>query len=88
MTTPENRARYVLDTYLRDVGNLPTASAQELLKKLIANAIRKAVTEDRAALREKMACDSRDPCAFENVCSHHKAFAGAILGDVVGADAA
>jgi len=88
VTTPENRARYVLDTYFRDVGSLPAADAEELLRKLIADAIRKAVTEDRDALRERMACDTQEPCAFESVCSNHKALAGAILGGIVDVDAA
>jgi hypothetical protein len=79
MTTPENRARHLLDAYVRDVSGAQGMTELEVLKKLIADAIVKAVSEDRDALREKMLCDRDDPCAFQSVCSHHRALAGAIL---------
>lgn len=80
MTTPENRARYLLDAYIRNFSSAQAMTETEVLKKLIADAIAKAVAEDRDDLREKMLCDSQDPCAFQMVCSYHRAFAGAILG--------
>ena len=86
--TPETRAHYVLETYLREVGNQSAASAQELLRRLIAEAIRKAVTDERVAIRENMPCHSDEPCAFESICAHHKALAGAILGQTMDASAA
>jgi len=80
MTTPENRARHILDAYVRNFSTVQAITEAEVLKKLIADAIAKAVSEDRDDLREKMLCDSQDPCAFQMVCSYHRAFAGAILG--------
>ena len=80
MTTPENRARHVLDAYVRNFSSAQAMTELEVLKKLIADAIAKAVSEDRDALREKMLCDSQDPCAFQTVCSYHRALADAILG--------
>jgi hypothetical protein len=50
-----------------------------LLQKLIAEQIHKAVSEDRETLRTHMPCDADEPCAFDTVCAHHKALAGAIL---------
>jgi hypothetical protein len=50
-----------------------------LLQKLIAEQIHRAVNEDRETLRAQMPCDVAAPCAFDNVCAHHKALAGAIL---------
>ena len=81
MTTPENRARHLLDAYLRDFSGAQGMTEIEVLKKLIADAIVKAVSDDRNALREKMQCDTEDPCAFQSVCSNHRALAGAILSD-------
>ena len=80
MTSSESRARSALDNYLHDVGTPQTITQQDLLRKLIAEAIKKAVNEDRDALRENMACDTQDPCTLGNVCSRHKALAGAMLG--------
>jgi hypothetical protein len=80
MTTPENRARHLLDAYVRTFSSAQGMTEIEALKKLIADAIAKAVSDDRESLREKMLCDSQDPCAFQSVCSYHRAFAGAILG--------
>ena len=79
MTTPENRAGHLLDAYVRDFAGAHGMTELEVLKKLIADAIVKAISEDRDALREKMMCDKEDPCAFQSVCSHHRALAGAIL---------
>jgi len=78
MTSADSHARHVLTVYSRD-GAGPATVEPSLLQKLIADEIQKAVSEDREALREKMSCDGRDPCAFSNVCAHHKALAGAIL---------
>ena len=78
MTSPDSHARHVLSVYSRD-GAGPATVEPSLLQKLIADEIQKAVSEDREALREKMACDRRAPCGFNDVCSHHKALAGAIL---------
>jgi hypothetical protein len=78
MTSADSHARHVLSVYSRD-GAGPATMESSLLQKLIADEIQKAVGEDREALREKMDCDRRDPCEFSNVCSHHKALAGAIL---------
>jgi len=78
MTTADSHARHVLTVYSRDGAGSATVEPS-LLQKIIADEIQKAVSEDREALREQMACDRRDPCEFENVCSHHKALAGAIL---------
>lgn len=78
MTTADSHARHVLTVYSRDGAGSATVEPS-LLQKIIADEIQKAVSEDREALREQMACDRQDPCEFENVCSHHKALAGAIL---------
>ena len=76
MTSLESHARHVLSVYVKDVGaNVESG----LLEKLIAEEIKKAVNESRDELRDKMVCDGRDPCAFENVCAHHKALAGAMM---------
>ena len=45
---------------------------------LITDALRKAVTDDREALRERMPCASGDPCGFE-MCPHHKALITAVM---------
>jgi len=80
-TSPESHARHVLSAYSsvysRDAN--PASLEPTLLQKLIADEITKAVNEDREDLREKMSCDRRDPCAFQNVCTHHKALAGAMM---------
>jgi hypothetical protein len=75
---PDSHARHVLTMYSKEVPDLTLAPG--LMQKLIAEQIHKAVIEDRETLRERMECDSREPCAFDNVCAHHKALAGAILG--------
>jgi hypothetical protein len=80
MTTPENRARHILDAYVRNFSSAQAMTETDVLKKLIAEAIAKAVAEDRDDLRDKIQCDNQDPCAFQMVCSYHRAFAGAILG--------
>ena len=74
----DSHARHVLTMYSKEVPDLTVAPG--LLQKLIAEQIHKAVSEDRETLREKMECDVREPCAFDTVCAHHKALAGAILG--------
>ncbi len=75
----DSHARHVLTMYSKEVPDLTVAPG--LLQKLIAEQIHKAVSEDRETLRENMECDAREPCAFDNVCAHHKALAGAILGN-------
>jgi hypothetical protein len=80
MTSPESHARHVLSTIAKDAG--PAAVEPGLLQRLIAliaDEILKAVYEDRDELKEKMKCDPRDPCGFQNVCPYHRALAGAIL---------
>ena len=77
MTSAESHARQVLAQYSKDV---PSGAEQpSLLERLIAEEIQKAVSEDRQTLREKMACEIRNPCRFDAVCAHHRALAGAIL---------
>jgi hypothetical protein len=78
-TSPDSHARHVLSQLAKEAAGLPANAS--LLQKLIADAIRKALSEDRETLRENMVCDPRDPCAFENVCGHHKALAGAMLAN-------
>ena len=77
MTSAESHARQVLAQYSKDV---PSGAEQpSLLERLIAEEIQKAVSEDRQTLREKMACEIRNPCRLDAVCAHHRALAGAIL---------
>jgi hypothetical protein len=76
MTSLESHARHVLSVYAKDAGAHVESS---LLEKLIADEIGKAVNENREELREKMSCDRRNPCAFNDVCAHHKALAGAMM---------
>ena len=76
MTSLESHARHVLSVYAKDAGAYVETS---LLEKLIADEIAKAVNESREELREKMSCDRRNPCAFNDVCAHHKALAGAMM---------
>jgi hypothetical protein len=76
MTSLESHARHVLSVYAKDAGAHVESS---LLEKLIAAEIVKAVNESRDELRDKMVCDGRDPCAFNDVCAHHKALAGAMM---------
>jgi hypothetical protein len=76
MTSLESHARHVLSVYAKDAGVHVESS---LLEKLIADEIAKAVNESRDELREKMSCDPRNPCAFSDVCEHHKALAGAMM---------
>jgi hypothetical protein len=78
MTTPENRAHHVVEHYVRDVAGSEAVPAPHRLEDLIADAIHKAVTEDREALRERMPCAGGDPCGFE-MCAHHKALIGAVM---------
>ena len=73
----DSHARHVLTMYSKDAPESIVHSG--LLQKLIADQIHKAVNEDRETLRAHMPCDAAEPCAFDNVCAHHKAFAGAIL---------
>lgn len=61
---PEDRARHILETYLRDIADCQTIAGQSRLQDLIADAIHKAVT-DREVLREKMPCVTGEPCGFE-----------------------
>ena len=74
----DSHARHVLTMYSKDAPESIVYSG--LLQKLIAEQIHKAVNEDRETLRAQMPCDAAAPCAFDNVCAHHKALAGAILG--------
>jgi hypothetical protein len=77
MTLPESHARHVLAQYARDV---PSGTAEPgVLERLIADEIQKAVSEDRERLRERLACEVRNPCRFNAVCAHHRALAAAIL---------
>jgi hypothetical protein len=80
MTSPESHARHVLSTITRDGSQAPVEpSLLQRLIALIADDIQKAVWEDREELRTRMSCDPREPCGFQQVCSYHKALAGAIL---------
>ena len=76
-TPPDSHARHVLTMYSKDASG--TTADWDLLLRLIAEQIRKAVSEDREALRELLPCDVHEPCAFDSVCAHHKALADAIL---------
>ncbi len=64
MTSLESHARHVLSVYAKDAGAHVESS---LLEKLIADEIGKAVNENREELREKMSCDRRNPCAFNDL---------------------
>ena len=78
MTSPENRAHHLVETYLRELSGPEPSSRQDRLQELITDAIHKALIEDREALREKMPCSSGDPCGFE-LCAHHKALVAAVM---------
>lgn len=78
MTTPENRAHHVVESYVRDVAGSEPVPAQNRLHDLIADALHKAVTEDRETLRERLPCAADEPCGFE-MCAHHKAFIAAVM---------
>ena len=73
----DSHARHVLSMYSKDVPDSIMHSG--LLQRLIAEQIYTAVNEDRETLRTQMPCDAQEPCAFDTVCAHHKALAGAIL---------
>jgi hypothetical protein len=76
-TPPDGHARHIVATYSKEV---PDSTVHpHLLETLIVEQIHKALSEDREALRAMMPCDDREPCAFDNVCTHHKAFAASIL---------
>jgi hypothetical protein len=78
MNSPaDSHARHVLMMYSKSLEG--SAGTWDILLRLIAEQIRKAVGEDRETLREQLPCDEREPCAFDNVCAHHKALADAIL---------
>ena len=83
MTTPENRAHHVVETYAREVAAPDALPAQDRLQNLIADAIHRAVMEDRETLRERMPCASGDPCGFE-LCAHHKALVAAVMATQTG----
>jgi hypothetical protein len=78
MTTAETRARHVVDTYLHEVPGAEDTINRTRLEFLISDAILKTVTEDREALRERMPCDTAEPCGF-SMCAHHKALIAAVL---------
>ena len=78
MTTPENRAHHVVDHYVRDVAGSEAVPAPQRLQEIIAEAIHKAVAEDREALRDRLPCASTEPCGFE-LCAHHKALIAAVM---------
>jgi hypothetical protein len=78
LTSAESRAQHVVDHYVGEVAGSEVVPAQRRLQALIAEAIHKAVTEDREALRERMVCVTDDPCGFE-MCAHHKALIAAIM---------
>jgi hypothetical protein len=80
MTSPEHRAHHVADLF---AGSL-SAGDREKLQIAVADAIQKAVVEDREAIRERMQCVSGDPCGFE-LCAHHKALVGAVMAAQEGA---
>jgi hypothetical protein len=81
MNSPaDSHARHVLTMYTRETAG--STGDWNLLLRLIAEQIHKAVSEDRETLREKLPCDAREPCAFDNVCGHHKALADAILASL------
>ena len=67
-----------MEHYVRDVAGSEAVPAPQRLQELIFEAIHKAVTEDREALRERMPCVSGDPCGFE-MCAHHKALIAAVM---------
>lgn len=75
---PETRAQRVLEAYGREVGGSDAVLRPVRLGELISDAIQKAVTEDREALRDKMSCATDDPCGFE-MCAHHKALLAALM---------
>jgi len=75
-TPPDSHARHVLTMYSK--GASGTTGGWDLLLRLIASQIQKAVSEDRETLREQLPCDAGQPCAFDNLCAHHKALAEAI----------
>jgi hypothetical protein len=78
MNSPaDSHARHVLTLYSKSVAG--STGTWEILLRLIAEQIRKAVSEDRETLREQLPCDAGEPCAFDRVCAHHKALADAIL---------
>lgn len=78
LTTAESRAQHVVEHYVREVAGPDVVPAQRRLMDLIADAIQKAVTEDREALRERLPCVIDDPCSFE-MCANHKALVAAIM---------
>jgi hypothetical protein len=78
MTTAESRARHVVETYLHEVPGAEATASASRLEFLITDAILKTVMEDREALRERMPCDTAEPCGFE-MCAHHKALIAAVL---------
>ena len=78
MTTPEARADHLVETYVRELGTAETLSRRPRLQELIADAIHKALIEEREALREKMPCAAGNPCGFE-LCAHHKALVAAVM---------
>lgn len=75
---PETRAQHVVEAYGREIGGADAIPRPARLGELIADAIQKALTEDREALRERMSCAPGDPCAFE-MCAHHKALVAAVM---------
>jgi len=78
MNSPaDSHARHVLTMYTKSIAG--STGNWDVLLRLIAEQIHTAVNEDRETLREKLPCDEREPCAFDNVCAHHKALADAIL---------
>jgi hypothetical protein len=86
MTTPENRAHQVVETYVRDAASAGSdiVPVQTRLQILITEAIHKALIADHEALRERMPCASGDPCGFE-MCAHHKALIAAVMATQDGA---
>jgi hypothetical protein len=78
MNSPaDSHARHVLTMYSKSIAG--STGDWDVLLRLIAEQIHKAVSEDRETLREKLPCDTSEPCAFDVVCAHHKALADAIL---------
>jgi hypothetical protein len=75
---PETRAQHVVEAYGREIGGAEAILRPARLGELITDAIQKAMTEDREALRDRMPCATGDPCAFE-LCAHHKALVAAVM---------
>ena len=79
----DSHARHILTMYTKSIAG--STGDWDVLLRIIAEQIHKAISEDRETLRENLPCDASEPCAFDNVCAHHKALADAILASQPGA---